>query len=310
MKEPERFLSSENEFDRMLLCSGLDEAPPVGSVDKTLVALGVSTGAVLVGATAATAAGSSAAGTSLVNGAAIGGAVGGSAVVKTAATGIGLGKLVGALAIAGGVATGGVMIERSIESNSVSSVEPKVVEQRAEDARPVIDTRGPSSPSLLGEAKQEADVNPPVEAIEEAPKTPVAVVESPASPELVHRSNTKRDDKASAPESRGTPAEKAEKAAPAAPKTGKLTDELRLLDSARSHLRSGQPLMALGDVEQYRKKFPKGMLAAEASALRIDILTELGRKDEAKGAAQSYKEQFPEGPYSHRVDATIQDPKK
>lgn len=308
MKEPRRLLSSDNEFDRMLLCAGLEEAPPSGSLDKTLLSLGVSTGAVLAAgatATVASASGlSSGSAATIASGSAatsVGVAGVGATVVKTAATSMSFGKLFGAIAIAGGVATGGLVVERTYGHQDVPVVEaaaPANPNVTAPNLAPNLTAPNAATPSR-GEALGQTPAEPSKAEIPAAEPTPLDA--SPASPEAARDTVTpKRAETASSPNDKKPTAKKPEPAA------GKLTEELKMLDGARAHLRSGQASAALGEVDQYRRKFPKGALAAEASALRIEILSELGRKDEARTAAESYKQQFPDGAYSHRVEATIE----
>jgi hypothetical protein len=66
-----------------------------------------------------------------------------------------------------------------------------------------------------------------------------------------------------------------------------LAEEVRLLQDAQRSLKGGQPGAALMVLAEHERRFPKGQLAVERSAVRIAALCALGRTAEAKqrGAA-------------------------
>jgi hypothetical protein len=77
-------------------------------------------------------------------------------------------------------------------------------------------------------------------------------------------------------------------AAPPSPeRRDSLEEELALLASAQTALRSGQAAQALALTDEHAKRFPKGMLGAERRLIRIRALCASGRKEQglAEGRA-------------------------
>ena len=61
----------------------------------------------------------------------------------------------------------------------------------------------------------------------------------------------------------------------------RLADEVAILSRATRDLRAGRPAEALKALDEYRHKFPKGLLSEEQRAARAQALCALGRFDEA-----------------------------
>jgi hypothetical protein len=61
----------------------------------------------------------------------------------------------------------------------------------------------------------------------------------------------------------------------------RLAAEVALLSRATRDLRAGRPAEALKALDEYRRKFPKGLLGEEQRAARAQTLCALGRFDEA-----------------------------
>jgi len=66
----------------------------------------------------------------------------------------------------------------------------------------------------------------------------------------------------------------------ARPRDG-LAEEVALLSRAETELRAGRPSKALVTLSEHQRKFPRGALAEERAAARIQALCALGRNDEA-----------------------------
>jgi hypothetical protein len=62
----------------------------------------------------------------------------------------------------------------------------------------------------------------------------------------------------------------------------RLAAEVALLSRATRELRAGRPVEALKALDEYRSKFPRGLLTEEQRAARAQSLCALGRFDEAK----------------------------
>ncbi len=80
-----------------------------------------------------------------------------------------------------------------------------------------------------------------------------------------------------------------------------LSAETEALDGARSALQRQDYGTALARVDEYQTKFPQGVLAPEASALRVQILHGMGRQPEADENARLFLEQHPRSPLGDRV---------
>ena len=68
-------------------------------------------------------------------------------------------------------------------------------------------------------------------------------------------------------------------------------------------LRSGNANGALSKLESYDRRFPGGMLRAEADAARVFALCGAGRADKARAAAARFAQRYPSSPAAARVQA-------
>jgi hypothetical protein len=87
---------------------------------------------------------------------------------------------------------------------------------------------------------------------------------------------------------------------PAAPK---LQEEAALLAEVQGALRKGQGAAALSKLESYDRRFPTGMLRAEADAARVFALCGSGRVEKARAAATRFVQRYPSSPAAARVQA-------
>ena len=130
---------------------------------------------------------------------------------------------------------------------------------------------------------------------EHPPRQTPAVV-APAVPARAGRPAT-APESAPAPLPEPTPQTTTDMVVPPAPRVApgasaehgvpSLVEEVRLLQEAQRSLKGGQPGAALTVLAEHERRFPKGQLALERSAVRIAALCALGRTAEAKqrGAA-------------------------
>jgi hypothetical protein len=79
----------------------------------------------------------------------------------------------------------------------------------------------------------------------------------------------------------------------AEPPRSTLVDERLLLDRARQQLASEEPARALVFLEQHAKRFARGELTEEREAMRINVLVQLGRSEEAKTRGAAFAARFP-----------------
>ncbi|HEX2735547.1 MAG TPA: hypothetical protein VHM70_28295 [Polyangiaceae bacterium] len=80
-----------------------------------------------------------------------------------------------------------------------------------------------------------------------------------------------------------------------------LRQELALLNSARSLMQQGRGSAGLAILDDYANRFPGGALSAEALALRALGLAQLGRRADAKLAAELLVQRFPKSPHRARL---------
>ncbi len=113
----------------------------------------------------------------------------------------------------------------------------------------------------------------PVAQVRATPSAAPAAIEAPSTPSLE------------------TPVAAAPPSAQAPRST--LVDERVLLDRARRQLASDEPAQALVFLEQHAQRFGRGELTEEREAMRINVLVQLGRKDEAKARGEAFAARFP-----------------
>ena len=80
--------------------------------------------------------------------------------------------------------------------------------------------------------------------------------------------------------------------------------ELGLLQRARAAVAAGEFSAALQSIAEHQRRFPAGRLREEREALRIKALAGLGRDDEARRAAERFRERFPRSVLSSRIEET------
>jgi outer membrane protein assembly factor BamD (BamD/ComL family) len=87
---------------------------------------------------------------------------------------------------------------------------------------------------------------------------------------------------------------------------GSLLSERAILDRARKNLLSGEPSAALEDVERHAKRYPRGDLAEEREALRVEALVAAERYDEARLAAARFRATYPWSMLGAAVKGAVQ----
>ncbi len=164
-------------------------------------------------------------------------------------------KLVAVLVLGGGVVGGVSLLGRANEPAP-----------RAPTAEPAPAFAPPREQSSAAAASEGVDPPPPATAsVAEAPSpAPSAEASRPGASAVP------------APSSRPSPERR-----------DSLEQELALLASAQTALRSGQPAQALALTDEHAKRFPQGMLGAERRLIRIRALCASGRKEQglAEGRA-------------------------
>jgi hypothetical protein len=77
--------------------------------------------------------------------------------------------------------------------------------------------------------------------------------------------------------------------------------ETSLLAQAQAAMASGHPADALRALDEHAARFPGGVLAEEREVQRIVALCDVGRRDEARAAAQRFLQERPESIYAGKV---------
>ena len=80
-----------------------------------------------------------------------------------------------------------------------------------------------------------------------------------------------------------------------------LGGQIALIDAARDAVSAGAGDRALQLLRQYQTSYPAGSFQPEASAIRIEALTKLGRNAEAKALAQRFVTKHKGSPLAERV---------
>lgn len=93
---------------------------------------------------------------------------------------------------------------------------------------------------------------------------------------------------------------------PAAPSGGGLTAEVAALEKANAAVARSDGKAALAALDAYATTFPKGVLAADATVLRVRALLLLGRRAEAKTLADGYATAHPTSPYTRRLRELVE----
>lgn len=89
-------------------------------------------------------------------------------------------------------------------------------------------------------------------------------------------------------------------AAPAL-KQGSLADEVAQLQKAKLALKGGNAAQALAELATYAQRFPRPMLGAEATVVRIEALSASGDSARAKSLAEGFLAKNPNSPYAARL---------
>jgi len=82
---------------------------------------------------------------------------------------------------------------------------------------------------------------------------------------------------------------------------GSLAHEVAQLQKAKLALKGGSPGQALAELTTYAQRFPRPMLGAEATVLRIEALSQRGDAARAKSLAEGFLAKNPNSPYAARL---------
>jgi hypothetical protein len=88
-----------------------------------------------------------------------------------------------------------------------------------------------------------------------------------------------------------------------------LADEVALLSRAETELHAGRPANALLALGEHQRRFPRGTLAEERTAARIQALCALGRTDEANAQLRQLLHISPNSAHEARARQACRDPR-
>jgi TolA-binding protein len=89
---------------------------------------------------------------------------------------------------------------------------------------------------------------------------------------------------------------------PKAAPVSDIREEIRLLDQARSAVRSGANAKALRALAKYEQKFPRGQFRQEVQVLRMEALKQSGEEQRAATLAKKFLAEHPNSPHVERVE--------
>jgi hypothetical protein len=166
-----------------------------------------------------------------------------------------------------------------------------VILARPADATIVTVPQAPPASLPASRARRDSVAAPSASAsaVESAP-----LPSSPSIPDLPSPSPKVVIDRAPAPRAQ-TPMVETRPLPSVAP-ISKLSAEIAAIDQAKRALASNDADETLRRVEVYRAEFPGGMLAAEATGLRVQALARAGRRDEARAELARLRASHPESP--------------
>lgn len=178
-----------------------------------------------------------------------------------AVSGILLAKWIG-VGVVGGVGLAGAAAVVSAPAAPAPSVQAALSVQRAAPPR-VLAPVAPAAPEVL-----------------EPPASEVAEPPAPSAP---------------------APGLAANRAEPELDLGAPLAAEVAFVDRARTALAAGRAEQGLGQLASYEREFPEARLLPEVLFLRLETCERLGRRDEARAAAQRLLDGFPKSPHAARA---------
>jgi TolA-binding protein len=84
-----------------------------------------------------------------------------------------------------------------------------------------------------------------------------------------------------------------------------LADEVKVIQRAKAALSSGNATGALRELDAYRRSFPRGRLAQEATVLRIEALAASGNQSAASRLGEQFLKNNEKSPYARRVKSVL-----
>jgi hypothetical protein len=246
------------------------------------------------------------------------GAVGGASAGVLSTTGLLVLKIVGVVAVATGVAGGGIAVHRGLWTPSPpATTAARAVAAASPAPAPTSSTWSPAAGSVPRPAATAVREAPAEEPPQAPPAQPFAMGQPPApptqslGPARATPSPTDSDPwrtearVVSSPRQDDVPAVSERASAndvpSALPTPTTLRAETALIRAGLDALHGGDPARALALFNQHAREFPGGILSDERDVERITALCDLGRNAEARDAAASFLSRRPSGSLAGRV---------
>ncbi len=84
-----------------------------------------------------------------------------------------------------------------------------------------------------------------------------------------------------------------------------ITEQMKLIDAARTRLRRDDPRGALAVLDEYERRFSAPAFKEEATVLRVSSLAKAGRRVDAKRVGEAFLAAHPSELYRRRVEAIV-----
>jgi hypothetical protein len=262
MTDPERISKRSVGLAAQLLQAGAEEQPEDDGMQRTLAALGVSAAVVTTTSTAGAVAGTVKASSAAGAGGAGLGVTAAGGAVKAVSTTL-LIKWIG-IGVVSGVGLAGAAAVATSAAAPPASVSPPIV----------------SAPRV---SPAPAPVAP-----EAAPPSVVAAAPAPVPPVAPAIAAARVSNEASS-------------SSPVLEVGAPLAAEVAYVDRARALLSTAQADQGLSLLQSYEREFPEARLLPEVLFLRMESCDRLGRKTEARAAAQRLIDGFPKSPHATRA---------
>jgi hypothetical protein len=271
MSDPPRLSATHSGLTAAMLDSARDDQPPPSARQRALVAFGAGTGAILTATMAEGGAGLAASGASVATGAKV-------------ATWIAIAKWAG----------GGAVVAVCTAA-AVANVSPRAPTVRIEPTAVVSPVPGPVTETT-------APATAPFATVDSVP----AVVAT--SPDLVTGPALRGPQPSPSRATRAAPPTMGADTAiepPARAPDASLAEEVGWLDRASASIRSGDAERGLQVLDEYKGRFPAGVLTPESQVLRIEALVRKGNRVDATRLGESFLARTPQSALAARVRSLL-----
>lgn len=282
MTAPQRLIEADDEFERDLIRSAHGDRPGDHALERMLLGLGVPKLPAAMSSSAPAAATS--------------GKLAGTVLAKWLVTGFAIG-----LAAMGGAEA----VQRALQQQRAHAAEAPKSGDSAALLRTAASSYRVSSSAPREGTLPTTQISPPTALPGARPRvasSPVPEASGVPAPRAASAITSEASPSVPSPELPALGSFELEAAQ--APPT-RLAAEMRLLDSARRVLASGDPRSALSTLAEYERAFPNGALRPEASVLEVRALLAAGDRAGAEALGQRVIERAPHSEHADAVRAAL-----